>query len=97
MATTNETNKTYRKLAQKAGVEGSTAFMQILRNQLTVDEAKLLVELDNGLTREQLASSLNVDDKTLSTMLEDLVKRKFLLPAGSTGGGELPGCVGFQG
>jgi len=71
--------------------------MQILRNQLTADEAKLLVELDNGATREQLASSLKMDEKSLSAMLEDLVKRRFLLPAGTTGGGELPGCVGFQG
>jgi NAD-dependent dihydropyrimidine dehydrogenase PreA subunit len=97
LATTNETNKIYRQLAQKAGVEGSTSFIKILRNQLTVDEAKLMVELDNGATREQLISMLNTDEKGLSAMLEDLVKRKFLLTAGSTGGGDLPGCMGFKG
>jgi Pyruvate/2-oxoacid:ferredoxin oxidoreductase delta subunit len=97
LASTNEKNKIYRKLALKAGVEGSTAFVQILRNQLTADEAKLLVELDNGATREQLASNLNTDEKGLSAMLEDLLKRKFLLPAGSIGGGDRPGCVGFPG
>ena len=97
MATLNETNKMYRKLAQKAGVEGSTAFLQILRNQLNYDEAKLLVDLDSGATREHLAGSLNLDEKSLRTMLEDLVKRKFLLSAGSTGGGDPPGCVAFPG
>jgi Pyruvate/2-oxoacid:ferredoxin oxidoreductase delta subunit len=97
LATTNETNKIYRKLAQKAGVEGSTAFLQILRNQLSCDEARLLVELDNGATRDQLVRGLKIDEKSLDCMLEDLVKRKFLLPAGSIGGGDLPGAVGFKG
>jgi Pyruvate/2-oxoacid:ferredoxin oxidoreductase delta subunit len=97
LATTNATNKIYRQLAQKAGVEGSTAFLQILRNQLTESEAKVLVDLDNGVTREQIAGSLTIDEQSLKSMLEDLVKRKFLLPAGSTGGGELPGSVALKG
>jgi hypothetical protein len=30
------------------GVESSAAFLQIMQNQMTVKEAKLFVELDNG-------------------------------------------------
>jgi NAD-dependent dihydropyrimidine dehydrogenase PreA subunit len=97
LASTNETNKIYRQLAQKAGVEGSTAFLQILRNQLTYDQAKLMVEMANGATREQLATSLKTDAKGLSAMLDDLVERKFVLPVTSTGGGNRPAVAALPG
>ena len=68
----------YLKLSEKIGVVGYPRYIEILKNQMTLEEAELAVDLVEGLTFEQLMKKLGIDEKTLSARIEDLLNRGFV-------------------
>jgi DNA-binding HxlR family transcriptional regulator len=68
----------YEKLSELVDVFGYPRYVAILREQLTPEEAELIVGLGEGKTSEELMKKLNVDEKTLSERIEDLVKRRIV-------------------
>jgi NAD-dependent dihydropyrimidine dehydrogenase PreA subunit len=71
-------NDVYVKLSEKIGVVGYPRYVEILENQVTPEEAELAVDLADGMTSRELMTKLNIDEKTLSDRIEDLVKRRFV-------------------
>ena len=68
----------YVALSAKIGVVGYPRYIEILKNEMTPEEAELTVDLSEGLTTGQLMEKLNIDEKTLSDRIEDLVRRHFI-------------------
>jgi NAD-dependent dihydropyrimidine dehydrogenase PreA subunit len=68
----------YTRLSEKIGVVGYPRYIEILKNQMTPEEAGLAVDLAEGLTPEELMKKLKIDEKTLSARTEDLVRRQFV-------------------
>ena len=71
----------YLKLSEKIGVAGYPRYIEILKNQMTLEEAELAVDLAEGLTFEQLMKKLGIDEKTLSARIEDYPADAALFPS----------------
>ncbi len=69
----------YVKLSEKIGVVGYPRYIEILKNEMTPEEAELDVDLSEGMTGQQMMTKYNIDEKTLSERIEDLVKRRFVM------------------
>ena len=73
----------YDRLAEKIGAAGYPRYIRILENQLSSEEAGLIVELEEGRTPAQLAVSLNLDEPVLAARIEDLLSRRVILKSKS--------------
>ena len=71
-------NNAYNQLAEKLGAPVSKRFISILEEMFTPEENELLLELFAPVTCQELSARLEVDEKTLSAKLEDLVDRGVL-------------------
>jgi NAD-dependent dihydropyrimidine dehydrogenase PreA subunit len=71
-------NDVYSELAKKLGAPVSKRFLTILDTMFTPEEAKICLELFAPATCQELASRLNVDEKSLSEKLGNLVDRGIL-------------------
>jgi hypothetical protein len=74
----------YVKLSEKIGVVGYPRYIEILKNQMTPEEAELAVDLAEGKTRQQLMENLKIDEKGLSARIEDLLNRGFVRKIGDS-------------
>ena len=68
-------NIAYADLAEKLGVPGSERFIRILEAMFSPDEARICQALREPATCQELAVTLNVDEKTLSKTLDSLIDR----------------------
>ncbi|MBI4295856.1 MAG: hypothetical protein HY667_01925 [Chloroflexi bacterium] len=87
-------NEVFSKLAVRMGATNSPRYVRILEHQLTLDEGKLLLELGDWTTCEQLAKRLNTDEKSLQAKLDDLVGRRYVL-CGKGGYAAVPNIRSF--
>jgi NAD-dependent dihydropyrimidine dehydrogenase PreA subunit len=69
----------YEKLAEKIGAGGYPSYIKILENQLTPEEAMLAVDLAEGKSPAEIASSLNIDETSLPAKIENLVSKRYIL------------------
>jgi Pyruvate/2-oxoacid:ferredoxin oxidoreductase delta subunit len=72
-------SSSYDKLAEKIGAGGYPSYIRLLENQLTAEEAQTLVDMEEGVSEENLAKKLKLDQKALAAKIEDLVKRRVIL------------------
>jgi ferredoxin len=72
-------NNNYERLAEKIGAAGYPSYIKILENQLTLEEAGLIVDLAEGKTIEQLAVGLKTDAKSLAARIEELQGKRVIL------------------
>jgi Na+-translocating ferredoxin:NAD+ oxidoreductase subunit B len=68
-------NKTYSDLAAKLGVPGSERFLRILEASFTQDEARLCRELFTPATCQELSARLNLPEKEVAKLLDNLVDK----------------------
>jgi NAD-dependent dihydropyrimidine dehydrogenase PreA subunit len=73
-----EENNVYVKLSEKIGVVGYPRYIEILKNEMTLEEAGLAVDLAEGKTPAELMKKLKIDEKTLAARTGDLAKRHFV-------------------
>jgi Pyruvate/2-oxoacid:ferredoxin oxidoreductase delta subunit/DNA-binding Lrp family transcriptional regulator len=71
-------NDAFIKLAEKLRAPTSERFLKLLDAMFTPEEARICLELYYPATCPELASKLNIDEKSLSTKLENLVDRGIL-------------------
>jgi NAD-dependent dihydropyrimidine dehydrogenase PreA subunit len=71
-------NEVYSRLSEKIGVVGYPRYIEILKNEMTPEEAELAVDLADGMTPEVLMKKLKIDEKVIAARTEDLVKRQFV-------------------
>jgi ferredoxin len=71
-------NDIYERLSEKIGVVGYPRYIEILKHQMTPEEAELAVDLSDGKTKEELMKKFNIDEKTLSARFFDLLRRQFI-------------------
>jgi Pyruvate/2-oxoacid:ferredoxin oxidoreductase delta subunit len=69
----------YNEIIKKWGFRpGSERLLKILEASFTPEEGKIFLELFAPATAKEVAAKLNMDEKTLKPMLENLVDRGFL-------------------
>jgi len=68
----------YVELAEKLSAPTSERFLKILDAMFTPEEAKICLEFSSPATCQELASRLNIDEKSLATKLGNLVDRGIL-------------------
>ena len=66
-------NDIYERLSEKIGVVGYPRYVEILKHQMTPEDAELAVDLADGKTRDELAKKMNIDEKTLHDKIEALL------------------------
>ncbi len=72
-------NSDYEKLAEKIGAGGYPRYVKILQNQLTPQDAKLIVGLAEGKASDRLAKEFNTDENSLNARIQELVGKRFVL------------------
>jgi len=88
-------NDAYIELAEKMRAPTSERFLKILDAMFTPEEARICLELFSPATCPELASRLNIDEKSLSTKLGNLVDRG-ILTRGKTQYGFHTTLLGFH-
>ncbi|MBI4295855.1 MAG: hypothetical protein HY667_01920 [Chloroflexi bacterium] len=78
----------YEKLAERIGAVGYPSYLPVLANQLTLQEAQLIVDLADGVSTAQLAKDLKIDESALSGQIDGLLARRVILH--SPGGYVIP-------
>jgi Pyruvate/2-oxoacid:ferredoxin oxidoreductase delta subunit len=71
-------NDVYVKLSEKIGVVGYPRYIEILKREMTPEEAGLAVDLAEGKSLKQLTDKMKIDEKSLNAKIEDLVNRRFI-------------------
>lgn len=69
---------TFDRLSALVGAPGSRCFPRVLEAMMTMEEAKILLELRDWMTTEQLAEKLNVDPKSLQVKLDEMYERMII-------------------
>lgn len=78
-------NEVYNTIAERLGVPGSKRFIKILEYYFTPEEGKIILPLQgNPMTLPQLASTLKLDEKSLSAKLDDLDYRGLITKGKTT-------------
>jgi len=72
-------NDIFVRLSEKIGVVGYPRYVEILKNQLTQEEAELTVALTEAKTLEELKQPLQIDSKTLPAKIDNVMKKRFVV------------------
>ncbi len=72
-------NDIFVRLSEKIGVVGYPRYVEILKNQLTQEEAELTVALTEAKTLEELKQKLQIDSKTLPAKIDNVMKKRFVV------------------
>ncbi len=73
------TTDVFSQLSERVAGKVYPSYIKVLENQLTPEEAKMLVAVADGKTGAELAKIMNMDEKTLAAKIEDMKSRRYIV------------------